>query len=61
VLALTQRSACDVPGHVCLLLEDCTGQPIFPNSSFGTHEASVVTIETIFGRVTDSSALIAAL
>jgi ureidoacrylate peracid hydrolase len=47
--------------YACLLLEDCTGQPTFPNSSFGTHEASLLTIQTMFGWVSDSSALIAAL
>ncbi len=47
--------------YVCLLLEDCTGQPMFPNSSFGTHEASLLTIQTMFGWVSESPALITAL
>jgi ureidoacrylate peracid hydrolase len=38
----------------CLLLTDCTGEPIgneFPRSN---HEASVLTIQTLFGWVSDS-------
>lgn len=46
--------------YVCLLLEDCTGQPIFPNSPFGTHEASLLTIQAMFGWVSDSASFIAA-
>ena len=26
--------------YICLLLEDCTGQPVFPGPSFATHQAS---------------------
>ena len=47
--------------YVCLLLEDCTGQPVFPHASVGTHEASLLTIEAMFGWVTDSEAFIAAI
>ncbi|MGC1412290.1 MAG: cysteine hydrolase [Acetobacteraceae bacterium] len=47
--------------YVCLLLEDCTGQPPFPNAPFGTHEASLLTIQAMFGWVSDSASLIAAL
>ena len=47
--------------YACLLLEDCTGQPIFPNSPFGTHEASLLTIQAMFGWVSDSASLVAAL
>ncbi len=47
--------------YVCLLLEDCTGQPAFPNSTFGTHEASVLTIQTMFGWVSDSDTLMSVL
>ncbi len=47
--------------YVCLLLEDCTGQPTFPDSPFGTHEASLLTIQAVFGWVSDSATLLAAL
>ena len=47
--------------YTCLLLEDCTGQPLFPNASMGTHEASLLTIQAMFGWVTTSAALIAAI
>jgi ureidoacrylate peracid hydrolase len=42
----------------CLLLEDCTGQPAFPDAPFSTHEASVIAIEKIFGWVSNSETLI---
>ncbi|MDR3532000.1 MAG: hypothetical protein P4L90_15805 [Rhodopila sp.] len=47
--------------YVCLLLEDCTEQPTFPHAPVGTHEASVPTIQTMFGWVTNSAAFIAVL
>jgi ureidoacrylate peracid hydrolase len=47
--------------YVCLLLEDCTGQPPFSNSPSGTHNASVTMIEAMFGWVTTSEAFIGAL
>jgi ureidoacrylate peracid hydrolase len=47
--------------YVCLLLEDCTGQPPFPSRSFGTHEASLLIIQSMFGWVSDSTALLAVL
>jgi ureidoacrylate peracid hydrolase len=47
--------------YICLLLEDCTGQPTFPNSSFRMHEASLLIIQSMFGWVSDSTAFIAVL
>jgi ureidoacrylate peracid hydrolase len=44
--------------YVCLLLEDCTGQPAFPNAAFATHEASILTIQTMFGWVSNSATLL---
>ena len=47
--------------YICLLLEDCTGQPAFPNTPFGTHEASLLIIQSMFGWVSNSMALLAVL
>jgi ureidoacrylate peracid hydrolase len=47
--------------YICLLLEDCTGQPAFPSSPFATHQASLLIIESMFGWVSDSTALLAVL
>jgi ureidoacrylate peracid hydrolase len=42
----------------CLLLEDCTGEPIGNNLPRGNHEASLLTIQLLFGWVTDSEQFI---
>jgi nicotinamidase-related amidase len=34
---------------VCLLLEDCTDQPMFPGVPLASHEASLRVIEAMFG------------
>ena len=47
--------------YICLLLEDCTGQPAFPSSPFATHQASLLIIQSMFGWVSDSTALLAVL
>ena len=44
--------------YVCLLLEDCTGQPVFPGVPLASHEASVRVIEAMFGSVSNSTAFI---
>lgn len=41
----------------CLLLSDCTAEPIGGNSSPSNHEASQLVIETLFGWISDSEAL----
>lgn len=41
----------------CLLLEDCTAEPIGSQFPRTNHEASVLTIETLFGWVSNSDAL----
>ena len=41
--------------YSCLVLEDCTAEPI------GTHESSLKVIETLFGWVTTSAAVCQAL
>jgi len=45
----------------CLLLSDCTGEPIGSNLARSNHEASLLVIETLFGWVSDSPSLLQAL
>ena len=45
----------------CLLLEDCTAEPIGSRLGRSTHEASLLVIETLFGWVASSAALLEAL
>jgi ureidoacrylate peracid hydrolase len=45
----------------CLLLSDCTGEPIGSNLARSNHEASLLVIETLFGWVSDSHSLLQAL
>ena len=45
----------------CLLLRDCTGEPIGSDLARSNHEASLLVIETLFGWVSDSRALLRAL
>ena len=45
----------------CLLLSDCTGEPIGSGLARSNHEASLLVIETLFGWVSDSPSLLAAL
>jgi len=45
----------------CLLLSDCTAEPIGSQLSRSNHEASLLVIETLFGWVADSPSLLAAL
>ena len=45
----------------CLLLSDCTGEPIGANLARSNHEASLLVIETLFGWVSDSRSLLRAL
>lgn len=42
----------------CVLLEDCTGEPIGHNNSRSNHDASVLTIETLLGWVSNSKAFV---
>lgn len=41
--------------YTCVVLEDCTAEPL------GTHDASLKVIETLFGWVSNSEALVEAL
>jgi ureidoacrylate peracid hydrolase len=45
----------------CLLLSDCTAEPIGSQLSRSNHDASLLVIETLFGWVCDSPSLLAAL
>jgi ureidoacrylate peracid hydrolase len=45
----------------CLLLSDCTGEPIGSGLARSNHEASLLVIETLFGWVSDSRSLLDAL
>lgn len=45
----------------CLLLADCTAEPIGSNLARGNHEASLLVVETLFGWVSDSTVLVHAL
>jgi ureidoacrylate peracid hydrolase len=45
----------------CVVLEDCTAEPIGASNTRGNHEASLLTIELLLGWVSSSSKFIAAL
>lgn len=45
----------------CIVLEDCTAEPIAWDAARTNHEASLLTIELLFGWISDSNALIEAL
>ena len=45
----------------CILLEDCTAEPIGHNNSRSNHDASILTIETLLGWVSDSNGFITSL
>jgi ureidoacrylate peracid hydrolase len=45
----------------CLLLSDCTGEPIGSDLARSNHEATLLVIETLFGWVSDSRSLLRAL
>ena len=47
--------------YACVLLEDCTGEPIGNRSARTNHEAALLTIQTLLGWVSTSADLIRAL
>ena len=47
--------------YTCLVLEDCTAEPLGSEHARTNHEASLLNIEALFGWVSDSGALIEAL
>ena len=47
--------------YQCIVLEDCTAEPIGSSNSRGNHEASLLTVELLLGWVSNSEAFAAAL
>jgi ureidoacrylate peracid hydrolase len=47
--------------YVCLLLSDCTAEPMGSDLQRTNHEASLLLVERLFGWVTESRALVEAL
>lgn len=47
--------------YSCILLEDCTGEPIGNGFARSNHDASILTVQTLFGWVSDSTTLLDAL
>ena len=47
--------------YSCVLLEDCTAEPLGANFSRSNHEAALFTIQAAFGWVSNSTELISAL
>jgi ureidoacrylate peracid hydrolase len=47
--------------YTCIVLSDCTAEPIANEAPRSNHEASLLNIELLFGWVADSEALLAAL
>jgi ureidoacrylate peracid hydrolase len=47
--------------YTCIVLEDCTAEPIGAHLSRSNHDASLLTIETLFGWVSSAHAVCAAL
>jgi ureidoacrylate peracid hydrolase len=47
--------------YQCIVLEDCTAEPIGSSNARGNHEASLLTIELLLGWVSNSGAFAAAL
>jgi ureidoacrylate peracid hydrolase len=47
--------------YSCLVLEDCTAEPIGAGLSRSNHEASLLVIERLFGWVSNSETLLSAL
>jgi ureidoacrylate peracid hydrolase len=47
--------------YSCVLLADCTGEPIGSDYQRSNHEASMLVIQTVLGWVSGSAALLSAL
>lgn len=47
--------------YVCVVLEDCTAEPIAQDAPRGNHEASLLSIELLFGWIAKASDLREAL
>jgi ureidoacrylate peracid hydrolase len=47
--------------YTCLVLADCTAEPLGHGSPRSNHDASLLAVQVLFGWVSDSTAFIAAL
>ncbi len=47
--------------YICIVLDDCTAEPLGSDLARTNHEASLLNIETLFGWVSNSHALVNAL
>jgi ureidoacrylate peracid hydrolase len=47
--------------YQCILLEDCTAEPIGEGNERGNHEASLLTVELLFGWISSSAKFVDAL
>ena len=47
--------------YSCIVLEDCTAEPIGAGLPRSNHEASLLVIETLFGWISSAGAVCAAL
>jgi ureidoacrylate peracid hydrolase len=47
--------------YICLLLTDCTAEPIGHGLARTNHDASLLVVQVLFGWISDSAAFIAAL
>lgn len=47
--------------YSCILLADCTGEPLGNNFQRSNHDASLLAIQALFGWVSDSAAFLSAL
>ena len=56
----TVRDAMALDFH-CLVIEDCVAEPIGANLARTNHDASLLTLQTLFASITDSAAVISAL
>lgn len=45
----------------CLLIEDCTAEPIGHGTARGNHDATLLVLQILFGSITNSAAVIAAI
>ncbi len=48
-------------GYHCIVLEDCTAEPMGADLSRSNHDATILLVERIFGSVTSSTTFINAL
>jgi ureidoacrylate peracid hydrolase len=47
--------------YTCIVLEDCTAEPIGAGNDLSCHESTLLVIETLFGWISNAHAVVAAL